>query len=581
MLRKIVSSLLCLGVGIQAMAQLGKQQTAFDGADSLRGSIGPERAWWDVTHYDVTVRPDFEERSIQGTSIISFRSVSPGQRLQIDLQEPLVVNKVLFRNTEVKSMREGHVLWVDLPETLGAGVQEQLVVSYHGIPREARDPPWDGGWIWKKDSLGNPWASVACQGLGASAWYPCKDHQSDEPDSASLHIVVPDTLQAIGNGRLLGRTSDGIGRTTWTWKVSDPINSYNLVPYIGKYTHFDEEYQGLEGPLYCDYWVLDLHDERTSEEAEAAYMEKVERHIRGQVTPMLACFEDWLGPYPFYSDSYKLVEAPYLGMEHQSAIAYGNGYQMGYLGQDLSGSGHGLKWDYIVVHESGHEWFGNSITTFDIADMWIHEGFTTYTEVLFTECKSGKDAADEYLQGLRRNIRNDGPVVGPYGVNHEGSGDMYPKGASLIHMVRQVLGDSTFKVMLRDMQQRYRHSIVTSAEIEAFMDSYTRLDLKPMFDVYLRDTAVPVLEWGVRKGRLWRRWTNCPEGFFMPVAFVVDGKSLPPSLVRTGWSAAYQKVGKKADVQVDANWYVGSTPAPKSALKKLKAPSMTTGTPSF
>jgi aminopeptidase N len=581
MLRAFLLFILCLGFGIQTMAQLGKQQTTFDRADTLRGSIGPERMWWDVTHYDVTVQPDFDARTIQGTTTISFRATAAGSRMQVDLQEPLVVDKVLFRDAEVKSMRDGNVLWVDLPETVDAGVQETLTVRYHGVPREARNPPWDGGWIWKKDSLGNPWMSVACQGLGASAWYPCKDHQSDEPDSASIHIVVPDTLQAIGNGRLRSRTYDGNGLVTWNWAVTHPINSYNLVPYIGKYIHFDEEIKGLNGPLFCDYWVLDLHDERTSEEAEAAYIEKVERHIKGQISPMMACFEEWLGPYPFYRDSYKLVEAPHLGMEHQSAIAYGNQYRMGYLGQDISGSGHGMKWDFIIVHESGHEWFGNSITTADIADMWIHEGFTSYTEVLMTECISGKTAADEYLQGIRKNIGNRHPVIGSYGVNHEGSGDMYPKGANLIHMVRQVLGDSAFKAMLRDMDQRYRHSIVTSAEIEAFMDSRTPLDLKPMFDVYLRGTAIPVLEWGVRKGRMWRRWTNCPEGFAMPVQLVVDGEELPITIVRTEWSAATRQVGKNTDVQVDANWYVGSKPAPKSALKKLKTPPVTTGTPSF
>lgn len=580
-MRAFLSLFLCLSIAFQAHAQLGVANKAFDRADTLRGSIGPDRAWWDVTHYDVSVRPEFGTRTIQGATTISFRTLAPGKRMQIDLQAPLIMDKVLFRKQEVKAIREGDVIWVELPDKLEAGLQEQLTVVYHGTPREAKNPPWDGGWIWKKDSLGNPWVSVACQGLGASVWYPCKDHQSDEPDSAALHIVVPDTLQAVGNGRLISRTYDGSGQTTWHWSVSYPINSYNLVPYIGKYIHFDEEYQGLEGPLFCDYWVLDVHDERTSEEAEKAHMEKVERHIRGEVSPMLACFEEWFGPYPFYRDSYKLVEAPHLGMEHQSGIAYGNGYEMGYRGADLSGTGHGSLWDFIIVHESGHEWFGNSITTADIADMWVHEGFTTYAEVLRVECTSGRTAADEYVQGIRKNIKNDRPIIGSYGVNNEGSSDMYPKGANLIHMLRQVMGDSTFKAMLLEMNKRFRHAIVTTAEVEAFLNSYTSFEGRPLFDAYLRSTKVPVLECGVRKGKLWRRWTNCPEGMVLPVVLLLDGKPMPMTSVSTEWTTGRQEVSNKARVAVHPNWYVGKTQAPKSALKKLKAPRISTGTPSF
>jgi aminopeptidase N len=553
---------------LQLTAQLGRGKDTFTRADSLRGSIGPERAWWDVMHYDVWVKPDLATRSIQGRTKITFEALSDGRRMQIDLQQPLVVDSILVEITtehatghtsglhRLDHEREGHVLWVDLPDSVRAGTRMPMHIHYHGVPREARNPPWDGGWIWRKDGLGNPWVSVACQGLGASVWYPCKDHQSDEPDEgATLRITVPDSLQAIGNGRLEGVVDHGDGTHTWQWTVTAPINTYNLAPYIGKYVHIADAYAGMEGRLDLDHWVL-AHNEA-----------KARRHFQ-QVHAMLDCFEAWLGAYPFHADSYKLVEAPHLGMEHQSAIAYGNGYHNGYRGMDLSGTGHGLGWDYIIVHESGHEWFGNSITTADIADMWVHEGFTMYTEALFVECRSGKEAASEYVVGIRGNINNDRPIIGPMGVNAEGSGDMYPKGANLVHMVRQVLGDSAFKVMLLEMGRRYRHSIVTSTEIENFMNGYSMHDLQPMLDMYLRDTRIPVLEWGIHMGRLKCRWAGVDTDFRMPVRLLVDESATALLDVGTGWTELPDKVVRQARVQVSPDWYVRSRRVSRATLKR-------------
>lgn len=562
-------SLLLLSIAPPLHAQLGAKRNGFTRADTLRGTINPDRAWWDVLHYDVTVKPDFASRSIQGRTSIIFQAVADGQRMQIDLQQPLVVDSIVaeittkterggsFSTPKLSYKREGNIIMVDLPAPIASGTAMPIHIHYHGIPRAAKNPPWDGGWIWKKDPKGNPWMSVACQGLGASVWYPCKDHQSDEPQSAALHIIAPDSLVGVGNGRFQNNTANGDGTTTWHWSVSAPINTYNLVPYIGKYVNFREQYEGVEGPLDLDYWVL----EHNRTKARAHFM---------QVPTMMACFEDWLGPYPFYKDGYKLVEAPHLGMEHQSAIAYGNNYVNGYMGQDLSGTGHGLDWDYIIVHESGHEWYANSISTADIADMWVHEGFTMYTEALYVECQYGKEAAEDYVVGIRRNIRNDRPVIGPYGVNEEGSGDMYPKGANLVHMVRNILGnDVRFKEMLREMNRRYYHSIVTSAEIEAFMDTYTDHDLRPMFDQYLRSRKVPTLEWGVAKNKLYVRFENSIDGFHMPVRLFVDGQDVGLHVVRSDWQVLPVKVGGKSAVSVDRNWYVNSQPASKIALKEL------------
>jgi aminopeptidase N len=568
---RILTTASALLFALGAFAQLGEAQSFFTRADSLRGSIGPYRAWWNVMGYDVSVRPDFGTRSITGVTQIAFDALSGGQRMQIDLQQPLVVDSILTDVADFKDgaitvsykaipfTREEHVIWVELPQAMKTGEAATLTIHYHGEPRAAKNPPWDGGWIWKKDAQGNPWMTVACQGLGASAWYPCKDHQSDEPEyGANLRITVPDSLQAIGNGRLRSTLKNTDGTSTWNWQVKNPINTYNLVPYIGKYAHFSEVHEGVEGPLDCDYWVL-AHNET-----------KAREHFK-QVAPMLECFEEWFGPYPFQTDGYKLVEAPHLGMEHQSAIAYGNGFRNGYLGTDLSGTGHGLQWDYIIIHESGHEWFGNSITTADIADMWVHEGFTDYTETIFTECQQGKLAGEDYVIGLRRNIRNDKPIIGPYGVNEEGSSDMYYKGANLINMIRHIVGDSTFKAMLLEMNRRFRHSIVTSAQIEDFMIDFNArtksLLNKSIFDQYLRTTQVPVLEWGRYKRWNYLRWSNCIEGFRMPVRMDCP---TPLPLVKLGdsWQSDPCGLSKGAVSAPDRNWYVQHKKVDNRTLKK-------------
>lgn len=568
-------------VATLAQAQLGEDRSTFTRSDTLRGSIGPERAWWDVRHYAVLVTPDLEQHTITGRTYIKFSATVPGQRMQIDLQQPLEVDSIhiwlsgpipmpdgrYVGETSIKTpvpfQREGDVIWVDLPRAFQPEEGSTLWIDYHGKPKAAKNPPWDGGWIWKKDPQGSPWVSVACQGLGASVWYPCKDHQSDEPqEGATLRIIVPDSLQGIGNGRLRGTWPNGDGTTTWEWQVSSPINTYNLIPYIGKYAHWNEVYTGVDGPLQCDYWVLAGNEARGREQFK-------------QVPDMLRCFEEWLGPYPFYQDGYKLVESPHLGMEHQSAIAYGNGFVNGYRGMDLSGTGRGLLWDYILIHESGHEWYGNSITTADIADMWVHEGFTDYTETLFTECQQGPDAAQEYLIGLRRNIRNDKPIIGPYGVNAEGSGDMYYKGANLLHMIRHIVGDNTFKDMLLRMNASFKHSVVTSTKVEDLMiglDTVSRSLLHPtLFQQYLRTASVPVLEHTIVRGRLWLRWANAVPGLRLPVRLTVDGMDLlaPASTTWQAYSTT-GKIGRNARVDVDPAWYVNVRALPATEARLLR-----------
>jgi aminopeptidase N len=386
--------------------------------------------------------------------------------------------------------------------------------------------------------------SAACQGLGASVWYPCKDHQSDEPDNgALLRISVPDTLMGIGNGKLIGKNQYKKGWTVYDWEVKSPINNYNIIPYIGKYSSFEEQYAGEKGNLDCTYWVLDYNVDKAKQQFQ-------------QVKPMLKAFEHWFGPYPFYEDGFKLVESPHLGMEHQSAVAYGNNYQNGYRGRDLSGSGWGLKWDFIIVHESGHEWFGNNITTAEVADMWVHEGFTNYSETLFTDYHYGKEAGNSYVQGTRKLIQNQGTIIGKYGVNEEGSGDMYYKGGNLVHFIRQLFqDDEAFRKALREMNLRFYHKITTSAEVESFWSEMLKRDLSPLFDQYLRDLKIPTLQVKRERNKIVYRWTDCNDRFNLPVRIYINGKArwIEASTAWKEWKTEEQN----PTVTVDTNFYVG------------------------
>ncbi len=526
----------------------------FSHADTLRGSLNAERNWWDVRHYAISVTPDFTNKEISGAVTIRFYVTGkPQTNMQIDLQQPMVIDKAEFfaaagaQGTPLTVAKKDINVWyADFTgQAMKPGIEYRLHIHYHGKPREAVRPPWDGGWIWKKDKKGSPWMSVACQSLGASVWYPCKDHQSDEPEKgATLTMTVPDSLTGVGNGRLTEKKALGNGLTSYTWTVIAPINNYCIIPYIGKYVSFGEMYTGEKGPLSMNYWVLNYNLDKAKKQFTDA-------------PRMMKAFEHWFGPYPFYEDGYQLVESPHLGMEHQSATAYGNGYVNGYSGSDLSGTGWGLKWDFIIIHESGHEWFANSITTADIADMWVHEGFTNYSETLFTDYYYGKEAGNDYLAGVRKNIANDKPIIGPYGVNEEGSSDMYSKGANMLHCIRQLVNnDEKFRQLLRKMNRQFFQSVITSQQAEAFMSKETGIDLSKIFDQYLRTTKVPRLMYKVNKNVLSYRWMNCVSGFDMPVKVWVDSvaRMIYPSADVTKTTKLPPRGNNM--VKVDRNFYI-------------------------
>lgn len=510
------------------------QSPTFTADDSLRGSLNKERNWWNVQHYTISVQPDFAEKKINGSNQIEFSfSASEAKReMQIDLQSPMQIDSVFFHKKKISFTKRGKDCWlVQLPALLAKSrssnkeIQSDAVLIYFsGNPRVAKNAPWDGGWIFTNDKKGRPWMTVACQGLGASVWYPCKDHQSDEPDhGATLRIIVPDTLVAVANGRLQSVTELKENKKVYEWKVVNPINNYNIVPYIGHYVNWKDQYNSSSGKqLDLTYWVLDYN------------LEKATPQFNRDTPRMLAAFEYWFGPYPFQEDGYQLVESPHLGMEHQSAIAYGNGFANGYRGRDLSGTGWGKDWDYIIVHESGHEWFANNITTNDIADMWVHEGFTMYSEVLFINYHYGREGADAYCRGVRNRIRNDRPLIGHYGVNEEGSGDMYNKGAGLLHHIRETINkDSLFRDILIGLNQEFRHQTVDSKQVETYIIKRAGIDLQPLFDQYLRTNKVPVLEYNQSGQTLKLRLSNCNESLKLPIR--VDGKKSMEILLTTQW----------------------------------------------
>ena len=523
-----------------AFGQFFEQNKKFTKQDTLKGSNTEFRNFWDVKKYELSVEPDFEQKSIKGNNKISFEILKDvlNPVFQIDLQRPMKADKIDCNFPTIDGFkRDGDFIFISSKKNFKKGEKYTIDIMYSGNPTIAKNAPWDGGWVFIKDEKGNPWMSVADEGIGASVWLPVKDIWSDEPENGIvMKIITPSDLVGIGNGRLKDKKTEN-GKNIFTWEVKNPINAYSIIPNIGKYVNFKDSYAGEKGKLDLDYWVIDYNLDRAKKQFQ-------------QVKPMLKAFEYWFGPYPFYEDSYKLVDSPYLGMEHQSNIAYGNRYVNGYLGNDLSGTGVGLNWDYIIVHESGHEWFANNITAKDKADMWIHESFTMYSEVLFTEDYMDKKSADIYAQGIQNKIENDIPIIGKYGVRNEGSGDMYPKGASMIHTMRQVINDDVkFRQILRGLNKDFYHQTVTTEQIEKYISEKSGIDFSTIFNQYLRTTKVPVLEYSQNGTELKYRFANTVKNLNLPVRF--GDETIFPS-------ESWQKITLKSSqpVEFDKNYYL-------------------------
>lgn len=545
---KNLIAVLFLGIVFTGYTQTGlfEKTDSYTRQDTLRGSITPERQWWDLLYYDLYVEVDIANKSISGKNTITYNVLDAGSSMQIDLQAPMQIDKVVQGNEELEVLHEGNAHFIQMSKAQTRGEELQITIHFSGVPHEAIRAPWDGGWTWAKDENGTDFVATSNQGIGASIWWPCKDHMYDEPDNGiTLSINVPKKLVAVGNGRLAEVIKKKNKTKTYVWKVVNPINNYGVNVNVGDYVNFSEKYDGEKGELDMDYWVLSYN------------LKKAKEHFVDARRTMEA-FEYWFGPYPFYEDSYKLVEAPYLGMEHQSSVTYGNGYQKGYKGHDLSGTGWGLDWDYIIVHETGHEWFANNITYKDVADMWIHEGFTMYSESLFVEYFYGKEAGAEYTKGVRTSIDNDEPIIGDYGVNSEGSGDMYNKGNNLLHTLRQLADDDEkWRAMLRGLNEEFYHSVVTTEEIEDYIAEQLNLNLDSFFDQYLRDFRIPVLEYRqLKENQIVVRWTNCIDTFDMPIKIKVGEKEQWISPTKN--AQMIELDGEVEDITVDNNFYIYS-----------------------
>jgi len=521
-------------------------QTPISHQETLRGSITPERAWWDLRHYHLSVNVDPAKKTINGTNVMKYVVLSESKRLQVELQAPMILDKVTQDGQTLVVEQDGYSYFIKLTKPHIIGREYQLTMHFGGAPQVAKNPPWDGGITWQEDSNGLPFIASSNQGNGASIWWPNKDHPYDEPnDGALISVEVPEHLTDVSNGRLIGVDKHPKRHTkTFHWQVINPINNYGISLNIGDYVHFGEQYQGESGLLDMDYYVL-----RDNLAKAKVQFKDAKRTIQA--------FEHWFGPYPFYEDSFKLIEVPYLGMEHQSSVTYGNGYKNGYKGRDLSQTGWGLKFDFIIVHESGHEWFANNITDKDVADMWIHESFTNYSEGLFLEYHYSKAAGSEYIRGMRAGISNKTPIIGTYDANRSGSGDMYNKGGNMLHTIRQIVdNDSLWRDILRGLNRDFRHQVVTTEQIEGYISKKSNKDLSSVFDQYLRDHRLPMLEYFVKDKVIKVRWSNAIDSFAMPIKVTIDGiaRWITPT---TGWQTIKNDITNPS-FSVNKDFYVAS-----------------------
>ena len=537
-MKRIVLTLLLAAITASTFAQ------NFTKEDKLRGSITPERAWWDLLHYDLKVDVNPKKQYISGTNTITYMVLKSEKTMQIELQKPMKIDKVVQNGKQVSVKRNGTIHLLKLKKQ-SKGEEAKITIHFSGNPKEAVRAPWDGGFSWAKDANGNDFVATSNQGIGSSIWWPNKDHPADEPDrGVDLSITAPAALTAVGNGRLID-TKDNGKTKTWHWRVTNPINNYGVNINIGDYVNLTETFEGLNGELDMSYWVLKDNVEKAKDQFLQAPM-------------MMQAFEYWFGPYPFYEDSFKLVEVPYLGMEHQSSVTYGNKYQNGYLGRDLSDTGWGLRFDFIIIHEAGHEWFANSITNKDVADMWIHEGFTAYSENLYLNYHYSDEASSEYVIGTRKLIQNNEPIIGTYNMNSTGSGvDMYYKGANILHTVRQMVNDDKkWRTILRGLNSEFRHKTVNTKQVEEYITEASGVELSSFWDQYLRTTNVPTLEYVRDSQDLRYRFTNCNEAFSIPVELTINGKQqwITPT---SEWQTA--KFTSLTKLEISPDFYINTS----------------------
>lgn len=475
--------------------------------DLLRGSYGPYRANNDLLFYHLDLRVDPGAESIKGVNTVRFRMLKSGKRIQLELAEPLAIDGITLAGKALKYTREERTVWIDFPRALRRGRVYEVAFAYSGTPkRQGRF----GCFSFDKDKEGKPWITTACEGEGPSIWWPNKDQWRDEPqDGMEIDVAVPNGLMDVSNGRFAGSKDLGDGFTKWMWRVHYPINNYDVALNIGEYQHWDGLHVNKETgeKTTLDYYAL-------PEDLEKAKVQFA------QVPEMLDAYEHYFGEYPFDKDGYKLVQVPYAGMEHQSAVAYGNRFTNGYYGRDWTGVGISPKFDFIIIHESGHEWFGNAVTAADVSDMWIHEGWTTYMEVLYVEYRWGKADAIRYVNGLKPKVRNQRPIITAHGVNAEPPEDQYFKGALMLNTLRSVIDDDKkWFADIHDFYQEFKYRDIMTEDVVAWWNKRTGMELTPFFDQYLRHKDIPTLELKFSSGKpmVSYRWKADEPAFAMPI----------------------------------------------------------------
>jgi len=504
--------LIIIVVSIHVKAQF-PQSSTFTKADTLRGSLSPLRSCYDINYYHLDLKFEIENRYISGSNTFRFTATANIDTLQFDLYQNLKINKIMYHGLSIEYTRKYNAVFISFPKGISKGLKEEFTVFYEGSPPQAKKAPMESGIVYATDSLGYPLVATACESKGASIWWPNKDHLSDEVDSMLISITVPSNLKEVSNGRLRKVTKLNGSFTRYEWFVDSPINNYNVAVNIGNYSHIQDKYAGEAGPLTLDYWVLPYNGTKAT------------NSFSKNVKAMLHSYEYWFGKYPFYQDGYKLVETPYPAMEHQSAISYG-GYMKGGPKNELQDPLSSKMWDFVIIHESAHEWFGNSITAKDLADLWIHEAFASYAESLFIESQSGKKAGRQYLLKIRSGIANKEPIVAAYNVNQMGSGDMYSKGAALLHMIRTIINDDRkWRYILRGLNKQFYHQTVTYNDVVDYISAQAGLTFKPVFNQYLLHKELPVLEFRTVRGMLQSRWSAAEPGFNLPVNIDFKGET--------------------------------------------------------
>ncbi len=479
----------------------------FTHKDSLRGSLNPARSCYDVNYYHLNIIVDPGAQTVTGIVTIGFTVVKATDSIQVDLFSNYTVMGAILDSNWMYVRRYGNCMFIHFTDTLKPGERHSVDIHYSGSPPIAKKPPWDGGFIWGKDSLDRPWVGVACEGLGASSWWPCKDYLGDKPDSMKISVKVPEGYFCVSNGQLKSIENMYDGYNRFHWLVTYPINTYDVTLNIGKYERIHDTFQSKAGPLALDYFVLDYH------------IKQAEDYFSKQVKPMLRCFEKYFGPYPFTRDGYGLVETNYWGMEHQGAISYGNHFK-------LNSSG----FDFIIVHESAHEWWGNSLSVNDQAEMWLHESFATYAESLYLECTKDKSTAQDYLNAQRSLIQNRFPLIGPFGVNYyeRPDNDIYYKGAWMLHTLRNVIrNDSLWFNILYSFQEKYKYGNIISGDFIKMVNEKTGKNYDAFFDQYLRHDSLPLLSYKAEQHgaviELAYSWKHTVKNFYMPVDIDIKG----------------------------------------------------------